>query len=55
MFMLCEGFFILKDDIPGWWIGGYYAAFHTYVRDPSRLHDEVVSVLVLDASQQRRS
>ncbi len=28
--MLCEGFFILRDDIPPWFIGAYYAAFHTY-------------------------
>lgn len=28
--MLCEGFFIVKDDIPPWFIWGYYASFHTY-------------------------
>lgn len=32
LFMLCEGFFILRDDIPDYWIGAYYAAFHTYVQ-----------------------
>lgn len=30
MFMLCEGFLIVKDDIPPWFIWGYYMAFHTY-------------------------
>ena len=29
-FMLSEGFFIVKDEIPNWFIWGYYAAFHTY-------------------------
>jgi len=29
-FMLCEGFFIVKDDIPAWFIWGHYMAFHTY-------------------------
>merc|ERR1711998_31618 len=29
-FMLCEGFFIVKDDIPSWFIWGHYMAFHTY-------------------------
>ena len=30
MFMLSEGFFILRDDIPKYWIWSYYIAFHTY-------------------------
>ena len=30
-FMLCEGFFIVKDDIPVYFIWGHYMAFHTYV------------------------
>jgi len=30
MFMLCEGFLIVKNDIPPWFIWGYYIAFHTY-------------------------
>lgn len=30
MNMLCEGFMILKQDIPGWFIWGHYMAFHTY-------------------------
>lgn len=30
MFMLCEGFFLLKENIPPYWIWGYYIAFHTY-------------------------
>ena len=29
-FMLCEGFFIVKSEIPGWFIWGYYIAFHSY-------------------------
>lgn len=29
-FMLCEGFLIVKSDIPGYFIGGYYIAFHTW-------------------------
>mmetsp|Transcript_13847 Transcript_13847/g.19217 ORF Transcript_13847/g.19217 Transcript_13847/m.19217 type:complete len:122 (-) Transcript_13847:275-640(-) len=29
-FMLCQGFFIMHDDIPDWFIWGYYIAFHTY-------------------------
>ena len=30
MFMLCEGFLVVKEDIPPWFIWGYYLAFHTY-------------------------
>eukprot|EP01035_Chromulina_nebulosa_P025532 gene25532-33328_t len=30
-FMLCNGFFQLKPDIPGWFIWVYYMGFHTYV------------------------
>mmetsp|Transcript_14290 Transcript_14290/g.12925 ORF Transcript_14290/g.12925 Transcript_14290/m.12925 type:complete len:149 (-) Transcript_14290:91-537(-) len=30
-FMLCNGFFQLKPDIPGWFIWIYYMGFHTYV------------------------
>eukprot|EP00939_MAST-03C_sp_MAST-3C-sp1_P004967 g4967.t1 len=29
-FMLVEGFFLVKDDIPPWFIWGYHIAFHTY-------------------------
>ncbi|EKX42629.1 hypothetical protein GUITHDRAFT_73695 [Guillardia theta CCMP2712] len=29
-FMLCEGFMKVKNDIPDWFIWGYYMAFHTY-------------------------
>ncbi len=29
-FMLCEGFLIVKNDIPGYLIWGYYIAPHTY-------------------------
>ncbi|EKX42602.1 hypothetical protein GUITHDRAFT_111286 [Guillardia theta CCMP2712] len=29
-FMLCEGFMKIKDDIPDYFIWGYYIAFHTY-------------------------
>jgi len=29
-FMLCQGFFIVRDEIPPWFIWGYYVAFHTY-------------------------
>jgi len=29
-FMLCEGFLIIKNDIPPYFIWGYYMAFHTY-------------------------
>lgn len=29
-FMLCEGFFIVKDKIPDYLIWGYYLGFHTY-------------------------
>ncbi|KAL1504553.1 hypothetical protein AB1Y20_010953 [Prymnesium parvum] len=29
-FMLCQGFFIVRDEIPGWFIWGHYMAFHTY-------------------------
>jgi hypothetical protein len=28
--MLCEGFFKVKDDIPPWLIWGYYTAPHAY-------------------------
>jgi ABC-type multidrug transport system permease subunit len=30
LFMLAEGFFVLKDNIPDYWIWAYYIAFHTY-------------------------
>lgn len=30
MFMLCQGFLIVKSDIPGYFIWVYYIAFHTY-------------------------
>jgi len=30
-FMLCQGFFIVKDDIPDYLIWGYYIAPHTYI------------------------
>jgi ABC-type multidrug transport system ATPase subunit len=30
-FMLCQGFFIVKDDIPPYLIWGYYIAPHTYI------------------------
>uniref|UniRef100_A0A7S0EUT3 ABC transporter domain-containing protein n=1 Tax=Hanusia phi TaxID=3032 RepID=A0A7S0EUT3_9CRYP len=29
-FMLCEGFMKIRDDIPDYFIWGYYIAFHTY-------------------------
>eukprot|EP00465_Bigelowiella_longifila_P011906 CAMPEP_0185253788 /NCGR_PEP_ID=MMETSP1359-20130426/2388_1 /TAXON_ID=552665 /ORGANISM="Bigelowiella longifila, Strain CCMP242" /LENGTH=188 /DNA_ID=CAMNT_0027836215 /DNA_START=150 /DNA_END=716 /DNA_ORIENTATION=- len=29
-FMLCQGFFIVKSQIPPWFIWGYYIAFTTY-------------------------
>lgn len=29
-FMLCEGFFQIKSDIPPWFIWVYYMGFHTY-------------------------
>jgi uncharacterized membrane protein YkvI len=28
--MLCEGFFIIAPDIPGWFIWAHYIGFHTY-------------------------
>lgn len=28
--MLCQGFFIVEPDIPGWFIWGHYIGFHTY-------------------------
>ena len=30
MFMICEGFFVVYNDIPAWFIWGYYMAFHSY-------------------------
>jgi ABC-type multidrug transport system permease subunit len=30
MFMLCEGFLIVHQNIPGYFIWGYWMAFHTY-------------------------
>jgi len=30
MFMICCGFFIVYNDIPPWFIWGYYMAFHSY-------------------------
>eukprot|EP00286_Rhodomonas_abbreviata_P005986 CAMPEP_0181328476 /NCGR_PEP_ID=MMETSP1101-20121128/22742_1 /TAXON_ID=46948 /ORGANISM="Rhodomonas abbreviata, Strain Caron Lab Isolate" /LENGTH=693 /DNA_ID=CAMNT_0023437379 /DNA_START=8 /DNA_END=2090 /DNA_ORIENTATION=+ len=29
-FMLCEGFLVIRSDIPPWFIWGHYMAFHTY-------------------------
>ena len=29
-FMLCEGFFQIRSDIPPWFIWIYYMGFHTY-------------------------
>jgi hypothetical protein len=29
-FMLCEGFFQIRSDIPPWFIWVYYMGFHTY-------------------------
>ena len=29
-FMLCQGFFQIKSDIPPWFIWVYYMGFHTY-------------------------
>ena len=29
-FMLTEGFFLIKSNIPGWWVWMYYIGFHTY-------------------------
>ena len=29
-FMLTEGFFLIKSNIPPWWIWMYYIGFHTY-------------------------
>lgn len=30
MFMLCQGYMIVKSQIPDYLIWGYYIAFHTY-------------------------
>ncbi|KAJ0400171.1 hypothetical protein ATCC90586_000778 [Pythium insidiosum] len=30
MFMLCEGFMVPRDAIPGYWIWAHYLAFHSY-------------------------
>jgi ABC-type multidrug transport system ATPase subunit len=30
MFMLCQGFLVVKNNIPPWFIWGYFIAFHTY-------------------------
>nr|CCA26606.1 ATPbinding Cassette (ABC) Superfamily putative [Albugo laibachii Nc14] len=30
MFMLCEGFMVPRDVIPGYWIWAHYLAFHSY-------------------------
>eukprot|EP01006_Ploeotia_vitrea_P052301 TRINITY_DN67669_c10_g1_i1.p1 TRINITY_DN67669_c10_g1~~TRINITY_DN67669_c10_g1_i1.p1 ORF type:complete len:685 (+),score=379.37 TRINITY_DN67669_c10_g1_i1:148-2202(+) len=30
MFMLCEGFFMVLENIPDYWIWGYYMGFHAY-------------------------
>lgn len=29
-FMLCEGFLVIRSDIPPWFIWGHHLAFHTY-------------------------
>lgn len=28
--MLTEGFFLVRDNIPKWWIWMYYIGFHSY-------------------------
>lgn len=33
MFMLVEGFFVIRDNLPKYWIWAYYLAFHTYSFD----------------------
>lgn len=30
MFMLTQGFFVLPENLPGYWIWGYYIGMHTY-------------------------
>ena len=46
LFMLCEGFFILRDDIPPYWIGAYYAAFHTCVATVLKVEVAALTLLV---------
>jgi hypothetical protein len=38
-FMLCEGFLIVKSDIPPWFIWGHYIAFHTYSFRPFMVNE----------------
>mmetsp|Transcript_41790 Transcript_41790/g.104472 ORF Transcript_41790/g.104472 Transcript_41790/m.104472 type:complete len:677 (+) Transcript_41790:64-2094(+) len=38
-FMLCEGFLIVKSDIPDWFIWGHYIAFHTYSFRPFMVNE----------------
>ena len=38
-FMLCEGFLIVKNDIPDWFIWGHYIAFHTYSFRPFMVNE----------------
>jgi len=30
MFMVTQGFFVTRTNIPGWWIWSHYIGFHTY-------------------------
>ena len=38
-FMLCEGFMVIKDDIPPWFIWGHYIGFHTYSFRPFMVNE----------------
>jgi ABC-type multidrug transport system ATPase subunit len=49
-FMLCEGFLIVRSDIPGWFIWGHYIAFHTYSFRPFMVN-EFQSIKKFDSPQ----
>jgi len=50
VFMLCQGFLIVKSDIPGYFIWIYYIAFHTYSFE-AFMHNEFSDIQSFDSPQ----
>jgi len=48
VFMLCQGFLIVKSDIPGYFIWIYYIAFHTYSFE-AFMHNEFSDISSFDS------
>jgi len=50
MFMLCEGFLIIRDDIRGYYIWIYYIGFHTYSFE-SFMYNEFINIPFINSTQ----